>query len=310
MTKPLPSWRDTATRTALLDFVDAVTSGDQAVPVAERIAVFDNDGTLWPEKPMPVQLHFVVQRWQAMAAEKPERAEHQPYRAAVSGDLSWLGGALDKHYAGDDSDVKVLIGALVESQAGLDTNAFAHLVAEFVETARHPTLKTPYEQTAYQPMLELLDLLRDHEFRIYITSGGDRDFMRVFTERLYGVSSEAVIGSTLGLEYVEDDAGGAITYGQSFSFLDDGPEKPIRIWSRIGRRPIFAAGNSNGDVPMLSYVQGHPRSLSLLVHHDDPARGDIPYDAGAEQALNTAEKRRWTVVSVKDDWETVFTPSG
>ena len=310
MSDPLPSWRETATRAAVLEFLDAVTSGDQAVPVAERIAVFDNDGTLWTEKPMPVQLHFIVQRWKAMAAEKPELAERQPYQAAVSGDLAWLGGAIDKHYAGDESDVKVLIGAVVESQAGLDTDAFAQLVAEFVETARHPTLKTAYDQVAYQPMLELLDLLRAHEFSVYITSGGDRDFMRVFAERLYGVSSEAVIGSALGLEYVEDEAGGTIAYGQSFSFLDDGPEKPIRIWSRIGRRPIFAAGNSNGDVPMLSYVQGHPRSLSLLVHHDDADRGDIPYDAGAEQALQVAEKRGWTVVSVKDDWEAVFTTSG
>jgi phosphoserine phosphatase len=306
MDRPLPSWRDTDTRAAILDFVASAVDGPDAIAPADRVAVFDNDGTLWSEKPMPVQLHFILGRWKVLAAEDPSLAERQPYKAALSGDLSWLAGALDKHYNGDDSDLKVLIGAVVESQAGLGVEAFAEMVETFMQEARHPTLGTPYAATAYQPMLELLELLRANDFSVYITSGGDRDFMRVFAEELYGVSSESVIGSTLGLEYREDDTGGHVAYGTSFSFLDDGPQKPIRIWSRIGRRPVLAAGNSNGDIPMLAFVQGHPRSLSLLVHHDDEGRGDIAYDTGADLALKAARDRDWTVVSVRDDWDTVF----
>ena len=299
----LPSWRDTPTRAAILDFVDDVS---RSLPAEERVAVFDNDGTLWTEKPMPVQLHFIVERWRTMATADPSLAERQPYTAAAGGDLSWLAAAVDKHYAGDDADMKELVRGVVESQAGIEVGAFAGMVEDFLATARHPTLGTPFSHVVYQPMRELLDHLGAHGFRVFLTSGGDRDFMRPFSEAFYGVPPEAVIGSALGLEYREGDGGGAVVYGPSFSFLDDGPEKPVRIWSRLGRRPVLAAGNSNGDIPMLSFVEGHERHLALLVHHDDPDRGDLPYDKGAETALAEARKRAWTVVSVRDDWETVF----
>jgi phosphoserine phosphatase len=305
MTDVLPSWRDGDTRQAILDFVAAVTAGPDAVPEVERVAVFDNDGTLWTEKPMPTQLHFIVQQWAAAAKADPSLADKQPYRAAVTGDHSWLAGAVDKHYAGDDSDLRVLIGALVGTTAHESVEDYEAAVAAFYRDAQHLTLHRAYAKAIYQPMLELLRLLEANGFTCYIVSGGDRDFMRPMTVDYYGIPPERVVGSALGLSYDEED--NEVRYGTSFQFMDDGPEKPIRIWSRIGRRPILAGGNSNGDVPMLRFVQKHPRSLSLLIHHDDDTgRGDPPYDKGAEDALTAAREHGFRIVSVKDDWATVF----
>ncbi|WP_382309765.1 HAD family hydrolase [Herbiconiux sp. UC225_62] len=304
----LPSWRDTSTRRAILDFVDAIAVGPEALPAAERVAVFDNDGTLWTEKPMPTQLHFIVQQWAAAARADPALAEKQPYRAALSGDLAWLGAAIDKHYAGDDSDLQVMIAAILGTTASVSVDDYQRTVAAFYRDAAHPVLNRPYSEVVYQPMVELLRLLEAHEFRCYIVSGGDRDFMRPMSTANYGIPPERVIGSAVGLSY--DEASNDVRYGTTFGFLDDGPEKPARIWSRVGRRPVLAAGNSNGDVPMLRYVQAHPRSLSLLVHHDDDTgRGDQPYDKGTELALGAAAASGFTVVSVRDDWASVF-PAG
>ena len=166
------------------------------------------------------------------------------------------------------------------------------------------TADKPSANAVYRPMVELLQYLTGHGFACYIVSGGDRDFMRPISEAFYGVPPERVIGSAVGLAW--DDATGDVRYGTTMDFFDDGPQKPIRIWTRVGRRPILAAGNANGDLPMLRYVQGHPRSLSLLVHHDDDGRGDAPYDSGAEKALAAATDHGFTVVSVRDDWATVF----
>lgn len=309
MSDVLPSWRDGATRTAILDFVGAVTDGPDAVPEDARVAVFDNDGTLWTEKPMPTQLHFIVQQWVAAARADARLAEQQPYRAALSGDLSWLGAAVDKHYAGDDRDLKTMIAAIVASTAHERVEDYEAAVAAFYRDARHLTLDRSYAEAVYQPMVELLCFLEEHRFTCYIVSGGDRDFMRPITPDYYGIPPERVVGSALGLEY--DAAANAVRYGAAFQFLDDGPEKPVRIWSRIGRRPILACGNSNGDMEMLRFVQGQPRSLSLIVHHDDDTgRGDPPYDAGAERALEAATAGAFTVISVKDDWATVFRSLG
>ena len=307
----LSSWKDTATKAAISAFVDAVTTvgGPDFVPVEERIAVFDNDGTLWTEKPMPTQLHFVVERWKAMAAEDPSLADQQPYTSVLAGDFAWLGTTIDKHYAGDDSDLKQLIGAVIRASAGMSVDDYAASVGEFYATAHHPVLGRPYRESVYQPMVELLRYLEANDFTCYIVSGGERDFMRPMSGEYYGIPPERVVGTTLGLTWTDGEGGGDVIYSPSLGFFDDGPEKPVRIWSRIGRRPIFAGGNSNGDIPMLRYVQGHPRSFSLIVHHDDDAgRGDQPYDKGAELALDTAATQGWTVVSVKDDWTTVFPP--
>ena len=302
---PLSSWRDTATRRTVEAFVVAATEGPDAVPVDERIAVFDNDGTLWSEKPMPTQLHYVVERWREAATRDPSLAARQPYRAAVTGDLAWLGTAIDRHYAGDDSDLGVIIQALVGLTDGVSVEDYARSVTEFYRSARHPRLGRPYAQSVYQPMVELLRYLETHGFTCYIVSGGERDFMRPMTQANYGIPPERVIGSALGLTYDEKDA--SVRYSSALAFFDDGPEKPVRIWSRIGRRPLLAAGNSDGDIPMLDFARGGSRrGLALLVHHDDATRDDTPYDTGAERALDTASDRGYTVVSVRDDWASVF----
>ncbi|NNC11084.1 haloacid dehalogenase-like hydrolase [Planctomonas sp. JC2975] len=299
----LASWRDGPTKRRIEEFVEAVTSGDHPVPVEDRVAVFDNDGTLWTEKPMQTEIHYIVEQWTAIAEAKPELADTQPYKAVVSGDLSWLAGAIDKNYAGDDSDLKVMIRALVGNTAGMNVEDYAESVADFFRTARHPTLNRPYRDVVFAPMVELLAYLAEHGFTCYIASAGDRDFMRPITQDFYGVPFERVIGSAVGLEYKD----GEVLYAPSFDFFNDGPEKPVRLWSRIGRRPLFAAGNSNGDLDMLAYVRTNPRGFGLLVHHDDDTgRGDPAYDTGAEKALAAAAELGLAMVSIKEDWAKVY----
>ncbi|GAB3606558.1 HAD family hydrolase [Conyzicola nivalis] len=272
----------------------------RGVPPEQRVAVFDNDGTLWAEKPMPTQLHYLLQQWAAAASADPTLADEQPYAAAVSGDYSWLGAAIDRHYAGDDSDLGAIVRAIVRTTDGMSVEDYEASVADFYAKAQHLTLKKPYSGAVYQPMIELLRYLESNGFTCYIVSGGERDFMRPMTTEYYGIPPERVIGSALGLKYTDD---ATVRYGAELAFLDDGPEKPVRIWSRIGRRPILACGNSNGDVQMLDYTSG----LRLLVHHDDDTgRGDAPYDKGAEAALAAAAEKGFTVVSIRDDWATVF----
>ena len=299
----LASWTDGAARRAIEQFVHAVAEGANAVPVPERVAVFDNDGTLWTEKPMPTQLHYLVQQLAAAASADDTLALQQPYAAALSHDLSWLGEAVDKHYAGDDSDLRVMVGAILHATAGMSVEDYERSISDFYRSATHPTLGRPYSGAVYQPMIELLRYLEAHGFTCYIVSGGERDFMRPMTVDYYGIPPERVVGSALGLEYGD----GEVRYGATLSFMDDGPQKPVRIWSRIGRRPILAAGNSNGDLEMLEYLRGGGPNLSLLVHHDDDTgRGDTPYDKGAERALAAVHDGRITEVSVRNDWRTVF----
>ncbi|MDL9977705.1 HAD family hydrolase [Microbacterium sp. ASV49] len=301
----LSSWTDSPTRRAIEDFVARVTSGPDAVPVEERVAVFDNDGTLWSEKPMPTQLHYIVNGWRAAAEADPSLAQQQPYRAAVTGDFAWLGGAIDKHYLGDDSDLKVLIGSLVGLVHGVSVEEYAASVSEFFRTQQHVTLQRSYAEAVYQPMVELLRYLEANGFTCYIVSGGERDFMRPIAEDFYGIPPERVVGSAFGLDY--DAESGDVRYAASLAFFDDGAQKPVRIWTRIGRRPLVAVGNSNGDMEMLDFaLKGARPALAMLVHHDDPGR-DVAYDKGAERALAAAADRGYTVISVKDDWSRVFT---
>jgi phosphoglycolate phosphatase-like HAD superfamily hydrolase len=313
VTGVLDAWKDSPTIAAIRAFVADVTDagGPWYVAPEARVAVFDNDGTLWTEKPVPAQLHFILERWVAMAAADPALADQEPYRSAVSGDLAWLGAAIDKHDAGDDSDLPPILAAILRSNVGHEVESYATEVAAFYARARHPTLGRPFPEVVYRPMVELLRFLDGHGFASYIVSGGGRDFMRPISMAAYGVPPERVIGSALGMTWSDDRAGGEVRYAADGWFIDDGAEKPVRIWSRIGRRPILAAGNSNGDIPMLRYVQAHPRSLSLLIRHDDDSgRGDQPYETGAEQALAAAAERDWTVVSVRDDWAAVFADRG
>jgi phosphoserine phosphatase len=307
----LTSWRDTPTREAVTGFVGNVTSEGSAgfVPPAERVAVFDNDGTLWSEKPIPIQLDFTLFRMAELAQADLSLRERQPYKAAVERDYRWLGEAMVKHYHGDDADLRMLMAASETAFGGLTVDAFSAEVGGWLASASHPQLGRPYLSCAYVPMIELLRYLEANGFSTYIASGGDRDFMRPFAEQLYGIPPERVIGSAFGLDLRLGEEDTDLLYKSKIDFFDDGPEKPVRIWSRTGRRPVVAGGNSNGDIPMLRFARRPGRdALRLLVRHDDPER-EFDYVAGAEEALQRAKDRSWTVVSVKDDWATVFPPA-
>ncbi|MDF2826615.1 MAG: acid phosphatase [Mycobacterium sp.] len=303
----LDSWKDGSTKAAIVDFVDSVVApGESFVPAEERVAVFDNDGTLWCEKPMYIQLDFIIGRLAAKAADDPVLAAQQPYQAAVARDLQWFGAAITKHYQGDDADLGVLAGAVMALHESVAVEDHAAGVSEFFARATHPTLGRSYLSCVYAPMVELLRYLEAHEFTCYIVSGGGRDFMRPITSAIYGIPPERVVGSSQGLKFVSSAGGGELLIQPTLDVFDDGPEKPVRIWNRIGRRPILAAGNSNGDDDMLAYT-GRPGSpsLKLLVRHDDADR-EFDYTAGAERALEHADRYGWTVISMRDDWTHVF----
>jgi phosphoserine phosphatase len=308
----LDSWNDGPAKDAIVEFVERVTTegGPDHVPPSERIAVFDNDGTLWCEKPMPIELGFILRRFAEMAEADETLRQRQPWKAAREQDYRWLGDAITKHYHGDESDVTVLIAGILQAFAGLTVEEYATSAEQFLRTGTHPTLRRAFHECGYVPMIELLRYLEANGFTNYIASGGDRDFMRPITHSMYGIPSERVIGSSNALRYLEDEHGGTVTYAAEMDFFDDGPVKPVRIWSRIGQRPIIAGGNSNGDVPMLRYAGGKGRpALRLLVLHDDDER-EFAYTAGAESSLQTAAEQEWTVVSMKNDWAAVFTPTG
>jgi phosphoserine phosphatase len=305
---PLASWKQGATRSAIVDFVARVTrsGGTNFVPPAARIAVFDNDGTRWCEKPMPIQFGFLMGKIAEQAKKDPSLAQRQPWKAVVEGDHKWLGNVITKHYQGDDSDLEVMAGGLLGAYAGESVEAFAQKAAQFLRTQQNGALKRPYLKTAYAPMRELLDFLAHNGFANYIVSGGGRDFMRPVTEELYGIPPERVVGTTVELEYREENGHGTLYHTPKLELFDDGPTKVVRIWSRIGARPIFAAGNSNGDIPMLGFAaQSVPKGMAILVAHDDNER-DIAYTAGAEKSIDAAKAGGWTVVSVRDDWSKVF----
>ncbi len=308
MSDHLTSWHDTETRQAIVEFVERVTTegGPDYVPPSERIAVFDNDGTLWCEKPMPIELGFILTRLSEMAEADESLRGRQPWKAAYDKDYGWLGAAITKHYHGDESDVKLLMDGICQAFAGQTVDEYSDAAAAFLRSGKHPTLGRAFDQCGYQPMIDLLGYLETRGFTNYIASGGDRDFMRPVTDDIYGIPSERVIGSSNALAYTDDEHGGHVTYQATMDVFDDGPVKPVRIWSRIGRRPIIAGGNSNGDIPMLRYAGGKERpALRLLVLHDDEER-EFAYTAGAESSLETAAAQGWTVVSIKDDWASVF----
>lgn len=304
----LDSWNEGSTKSAIVDFVGRVTAENSPEFVAPeaRVAVFDNDGTLWCEKPMYIQLDFLVRRLSEKAAADPAVAAQQPYHAASTGDLAWFGSAITKHYQGDDGDLNVLAAAVLSLHDSMKVEDHAALVSRFYAEAKHPTLGRQYQDCTYTPMVELLRYLEANDFTCYIVSGGGRDFMRPITSTIYGVPPERVVGSAQGLKFEGAEGHGDLLIQPALDVFDDGPEKPVRIWSRIGRRPILAAGNSNGDDEMLMYSgRQETASLRLLVLHDDADR-EFDYTAGAERALEHARQFGWTVVSMKNDWATVF----
>jgi len=286
----LSSWRDGGAKSAVIDFVRSVsTPGRSFVPPAERVATFDNDGTLWCEKPMYVQADFLFRRWRQMAEEDPARRTQQPWKAVVEGDKAWL-AAITEH-------LPDLLRGVTEAYDAITTQAFERSVGEFFASVKHPTLGVSYYEVGYRPMRELIALLKDHDFTVYICSGGGRDFVRPVAERMYGVARECVIGSATTLEYRDGEVYRTRGIEQP---IDDGPGKPVHIWARTGRRPLLAGGNADGDIAMLETA-----SFGLLIHHDDAER-EFAYDDGAEHALAQAARQGWTTVSMRRDFETVF----
>jgi len=286
----LPSWRDGAAKSAILEFVRTVTEpGPSFVPAGERVATFDNDGTLWCEKPMYPQADFLLRRWAEQAGSDPSKAEEQPWKAVAEGDQAWLAGILDH--------VPELIKGVTAAYDGISTADFEQAVRGFFDTARHPTLDIEYTRIGYRPMRELIELLVANEFQVYICSAGGRDFVRVISDEMYGIPRERVIGSGTTLEYRDGDVYRTAGVEQP---IDDGPGKPVHIWTRTGRKPLLAGGNADGDTAMLEVAR-----LALLIHHDDAER-EFAYELGAENALAEAAQRGWTIVSMKNDFAAVF----
>jgi phosphoserine phosphatase len=300
---PLPSWNDGSAKDAITQFVAAVTTegGPGFVPAAERIAVFDNDGTLWVEQPMYTQLAFVMDRLKAMAPAHPEWQEQQPYKAALEGDKAALG----------EAGMEGLMTLLMATHAGMTSADFAGLAADWIGTARHPRFDRPYTELVYQPMLELLDYLRANGFKTYIVSGGGIAFMRPWTERVYGIPPEQVVGSQIELAYEVRDGQPAIVRQPEIAFIDDKAGKPVGIARHIGRRPILAFGNSDGDYQMLEWTTAGPgRRLGLILHHDDAER-EYAYDRDGhvgrlDKAMDDAPAKGWILVSIERDWARVF----
>jgi phosphoserine phosphatase len=300
---PLPSWNERAAKRAILDFVAAVTSegSPDFVPEPARIAVFDNDGTLWVEQPYYNQLAFALDRVRALAPQHPEWATQEPFASALKGDLA---GVL----AGGE---KAVVELVMATHAGMTTEAFAGIVRDWIATARHPKFGQPYTRLVYQPMLEILACLRANGFETWIVSGGGIEFMRPWTEATYGVPPERVLGSSIVTRYEVRDGVPALLRELKVDFIDDGPGKPVGIGKFVGRRPIAAFGNSDGDFEMLEWTTAGPgRRLGMIVHHDDTAR-EYAYDRDSrvgrlDRALDAAPRHGWRIISMKDDWTRIF----
>jgi hypothetical protein len=300
---PLPSWNPGAAKSSIIDFVQSVSDDGSGgfVPAAERVAVFDNDGTLWSEKPTYFQLLFIFDRIRAMAPGHPEWRSTQPFQAVLENDLEALAAA------GEHG----LITLAMAAQANLTTDEFAAAVEDWTATARHPVSGRAYISMVFQPMLELLDYLRANDFSVYIVSGGGIAFMCPWTEQVYGVPPENVVGTSQELRYEERGGNPAILREGQIHFINDKAGKPVGIQRYIGRRPILAAGNSDGDFEMLQWTTsgGGPR-LGLIVHHTDADR-EWAYDRRSnegrlDRALDAAPGNGWLVVDMARDWAAVY----
>jgi len=299
----LPNWRDGAAKRAITEFVARVTRGDSPdfVPPPERIAVFDNDGTLWSEQPFYFQGLFLFERVSDLAVHHSEWRTTQPFQSVLEQDWQTLGGL----------GLKALLELVMATHAGMTTAEFEEAVRSWLASARHPTLGRPFTEMVFQPMLDLLEYLRANGFKTFIVSGGGIDFIRTFSERVYGIPPEQVVGSSIVTRYELRDGEPTLSRIPELNFLDDNEGKPVGIHQHIGRRPIVAFGNSDGDFQMLEWVTGSdgPR-LGLILHHDDSER-EFAYDrhsaAGRlDRALSEAPGRGWTVVSMKRDWGRVY----
>jgi hypothetical protein len=300
---PLPSWNDTAPKKAIVAFVEKVTkegSSDFVLP-AERIATFDNDGTLWCEKPLPVQLFFTLDRVKALAPQHPEWKTKEPFASLLKGDVK---GA----FAGGEHAILEIMAA---THSGMTVTEFEKIVADWIATAQHPKFKRPYTECVYQPMLELVAYLRANGFKTFIVSGGGIEFMRPWTEKVYGIPPEQVVGSSGKTKFEMRDGTPVLLKLPAVNFIDDKDGKPVGINEHIGRRPVMAFGNSDGDLQMLQWTAASGGSrYCLYVHHDDAER-EYAYDrkdalAKLDKGWDEALAKGWTVVSMKDDWKIIF----
>ncbi|RWP44863.1 MAG: haloacid dehalogenase-like hydrolase [Mesorhizobium sp.] len=300
---PLPSWNDTAPKAAIVEFVEKVSKegSPDFVPEPERIAVFDNDGTLWIEHPMYVQLAFALDRVKAEAPNHPEWATTQPFQAVLEGDMKALTAAGEKG----------LLELIMATHAGMTTAQFEKIASEWIATARDPRFKKPYTELVYQPMLELLAYLRANGFKTFIVSGGGIEFMRPWTEKVYGIPPEQVVGSSIKTQFEMKDGAPNLFRLPQVNFIDDKAGKPVGIQEHIGRRPIAAFGNSDGDLEMLQWTTlADGPGFGLIVHHTDAER-EYAYDRKSDfghldKALDAAAINKWTVVDMKADWKQIF----
>jgi phosphoglycolate phosphatase-like HAD superfamily hydrolase len=300
---PLPSWNDGPAKRSILDFVRKVTEegSPDFVPSAERIATFDNDGTLWAEQPMYFQLLFALDRVKALAPQHPEWKEKEPFASLLKGDVkNALAG-------GEHAMVEIVMA----THAGMTTEEFEEIVKKWLLEAKHPVTKRPYTEMVYQPMLEVLDFLRAHGFKTFIVSGGGVEFMRPWVEKVYGIPPEQVIGSSIKTTFEIREGRPVLIRKAELNFIDDKAGKPVGIHSHIGRRPLAAFGNSDGDLQMLQWTTaGKGPRFALLVHHTDASR-EWAYDRDSsigrlDKALEEARTEGWTVVDMKSDWKIVL----
>jgi hypothetical protein len=303
----LPSWNDTPTKASITSFVAKVTTegSPDFVKPAERIAVFDNDGTLWCEQPIYFQFAFAIDRVKAMAPDHPEWKDKEPFKSVLAGDMKAVMA----------SGEKGLLEIMMATHAGMTTEAFSTIVADWMRTARHPKYDRPYNRCVYQPMLELLAYLRASGFKTFIVSGGGVEFMRPWTGQTYGIPPEQVVGSSGAVKFETIGGKPVLMKEPMVEFVDDGPGKPVGINRFIGRRPVMAFGNSDGDLQMLQYTTaGDGPRFALIVHHTDAER-EVAYDRTShigklDKALDEAKAKGWTVVDMKADWQTIFPPTG
>ena len=304
--EPLESWKDNATKKSIVAFVEKTTKAGSPdfVPPAERVAVFDNDGTLWTEQPMYFQLAFLIDRVKALSPEHPEWKEKEPFASVLKGDIKGVMA----------SGEKGALELLAATHTGITTEEFEKTVTDWIATSKHPKTGKLYSEMIFKPMLELLDYLRANGYKTFIVSGGGIEFMRPWTEKTYGIPPEQVVGSSVKLKYEKKGGQPVLMKLGEIDLVDDKAGKPVGIQSHIGRRPVFAAGNSDGDFEMLEWTtSGKGPRFGLIVHHDDNER-EYAYDRDSHfgklaKALDEGPKLGWTIVSMKDDWLTVY-PAG
>ena len=300
---PLPSWNDNETKTAIIAYVTDVTdeTSKNFIPIKDRISTFDNDGNLWSEQPAYFQLFFAIDRVKAMAIDHPEWKNEQPYKAVLEDDMKTL-MSYGEHG---------LIEIVMASHAGNTVAEFEQIVKDWLAVAKHPRFNQPYNKLVYQPMLELLDYLRDHDFKTFIVSGGGIEFMRPWVEEAYGIPKDQVVGSSIKTEFSMDNGTAQIKRLPALDFIDDKEGKPLGINKFIGRKPVFASGNSDGDLQMLQYTDSNKyASFQLYLHHTDAER-EWAYDREShigklDKGLDYAQQNGWTVIDMKKDWNRIY----